>query len=205
MIRRPPRSTLFPYTTLFRSRAGTAARSADSHHAAHYRRPGDAQHREVTRSVLMQQVRAVRGWCALVALAGVVAACETARNPGGVQLDRVPPSIALTAGSDTQQIAIGLQFTVSATDNLGLKDIKLTYSGGYLAQTDTIFTSAVTTFNQSTTVTFPVGSGAGGFITIIGRATGRPGHFAGEHPGLFLSDRHGRRVCLPPATPPAPA
>src|ERR1017187_7951136 len=27
MIRRPPRSTLFPYTTLFRSRCGRAARS----------------------------------------------------------------------------------------------------------------------------------------------------------------------------------
>src|SRR5947208_12533452 len=27
MIRRPPRSTLFPYTTLFRSSAGTGARS----------------------------------------------------------------------------------------------------------------------------------------------------------------------------------
>ena len=64
----------------------------------------------------MQQVRAVRGWCALVALAGVVAACETARNPGGVQLDRVPPSIALSAVSDTQQIASGLQYSVSATE-----------------------------------------------------------------------------------------
>src|SRR2546429_2692074 len=31
MIRRPPRSTLFPYTTLFRSRA--AGRSAGPHHA----------------------------------------------------------------------------------------------------------------------------------------------------------------------------
>src|SRR3712207_7507804 len=29
MIRRPPRSTLFPYTTLFRSKAGPAARRAD--------------------------------------------------------------------------------------------------------------------------------------------------------------------------------
>src|SRR2546426_8530664 len=28
MIRRPPRSTLFPYTTLFRSRPGAGARSA---------------------------------------------------------------------------------------------------------------------------------------------------------------------------------
>src|SRR3712207_8121984 len=31
MIRRPPRSTLFPYTTLFRSRSGTAAWAAGSH------------------------------------------------------------------------------------------------------------------------------------------------------------------------------
>src|SRR3712207_7666172 len=29
MIRRPPRSTLFPYTTLFRSADGRAARAAD--------------------------------------------------------------------------------------------------------------------------------------------------------------------------------
>src|SRR5438309_4443617 len=29
MIRRPPRSTLFPYTTLFRSEAATAARGGD--------------------------------------------------------------------------------------------------------------------------------------------------------------------------------
>src|SRR5690349_22006772 len=30
MIRRPPRSTLFPYTTLFRSRIGPPASSSDS-------------------------------------------------------------------------------------------------------------------------------------------------------------------------------
>src|SRR2546430_12413097 len=36
MIRRPPRSTLFPYTTLFRSRAGidTARHTADDHQSA---------------------------------------------------------------------------------------------------------------------------------------------------------------------------
>ncbi|PYP43150.1 MAG: hypothetical protein DMD42_10980 [Gemmatimonadetes bacterium] len=151
----------------------------------------------------MQQVRAVRGWCALVALAGVVAACETARNPGGVQLDRVPPSIALTAVSDTQQIASGLQFSVSATDNLGLKDIKLTYSGGYLAQTDTIFNTAVTTFNKATTVTFPTGSGAGGFITIIGRATDGAGNFAEDTIVVFLSNVQALRVFLLAPTAPA--
>src|SRR2546422_7712057 len=45
MIRRPPRSTLFPYTTLFRSRAGASlgARGADPAGAAAARRPGRAQ------------------------------------------------------------------------------------------------------------------------------------------------------------------
>src|SRR5436189_1675053 len=34
MIRRPPRSTLFPYTTLFRSNAGDVVPLADEEHAA---------------------------------------------------------------------------------------------------------------------------------------------------------------------------
>src|SRR2546426_2714775 len=38
MIRRPPRSTLFPYTTLFRSRAPTAARCPTAPRAACPRR-----------------------------------------------------------------------------------------------------------------------------------------------------------------------
>src|SRR2546426_8422468 len=38
MIRRPPRSTLFPYTTLFRSQAGRG-RALVSHLAARVRRP----------------------------------------------------------------------------------------------------------------------------------------------------------------------
>src|SRR2546425_7855276 len=39
MIRRPPRSTLFPYTTLFRSRAGVAEGIAGSRAARHRKRP----------------------------------------------------------------------------------------------------------------------------------------------------------------------
>src|SRR3979490_3030957 len=119
----------------------------------------------------MVHVRTVRGWCAVVALAGAVGACETARNPGGTQRDVIPPGIKLTTAADTQQIASGLQFTVDASDNLGLKDIRLTYTGGYISQTDTIFNTTVTTFNKGTRITFPTGSGAGGFITVIGRAT----------------------------------
>src|SRR3712207_6989353 len=35
MIRRPPRSTLFPYTTLFRSKAGIILATAIEYHATH--------------------------------------------------------------------------------------------------------------------------------------------------------------------------
>ena len=75
----------------------------------------------------MRQVRGIRVWWGMVALAGGVWACETARNPGGVQLDLVPPTITLTTSGtsvpDTVAIAGGLHFTVSASYNLGLKDI----------------------------------------------------------------------------------
>src|SRR2546422_4482029 len=46
MIRRPPRSTLFPYTTLFRSAAGAATRPGSDHHRRRAEHPatphGDA-------------------------------------------------------------------------------------------------------------------------------------------------------------------
>src|SRR5438874_13637482 len=40
MIRRPPRSTLFPYTTLFRSRRRLRSRQPPDHAAHGLRRPG---------------------------------------------------------------------------------------------------------------------------------------------------------------------
>src|SRR5256714_13470861 len=130
----------------------------------------------------MPQVRVVRGWWGMVALAGGLWACETARNPGGVQRDLIPPIITLTTSGtsvpDTQTIAGGLQFSIDASDNLGLKDIQLTYTGGYLAQTDTVFNTTVTSVTASKTITFPANSGAGGLITIIGRATDGAGNFA---------------------------
>src|SRR3712207_8824649 len=51
MIRRPPRSTLFPYTTLFRSRRESAAprrrHSCDAEHARRVRRLHPARDAEV--------------------------------------------------------------------------------------------------------------------------------------------------------------
>src|SRR6267142_5688000 len=44
MIRRPPRSTLFPYTTLFRSRAGVCARAAGCPPPARHPAPRSEEH-----------------------------------------------------------------------------------------------------------------------------------------------------------------
>src|SRR2546427_6177406 len=44
MIRRPPRSTLFPYTTLFRSgRGGVVGDRADARYDSHEDHPGDRE------------------------------------------------------------------------------------------------------------------------------------------------------------------
>src|SRR5436309_11863919 len=148
----------------------------------------------------MRQVRPSRSWWGICALAGLWA-CETARNPTGRQSDLIPPTITLTTSADTQQIGSGMQFTVTASDNLSLKDIQLTYSGGYIAQTDTVFTQATTSFNQATNITFPASSGAGGLIKIVGRATDGAGNFATDSIFVFLSNVQALKVnLLAPAT-----
>src|SRR5213080_4322547 len=152
----------------------------------------------------MRQVRPSRGWWGMVALAGLWA-CETARSPSGSTCDLIPPVIQLTASADTQPIASGLQFTVTASDNLSLKDIQLTYSGGYIAQTDTVFTQTTTTFNQAKSITFPANSGAGGFIKIVGRASDGAGNFATDSITIFLSNVQALTVTLLQPVPPAVA
>ena len=64
----------------------------------------------------MPRVRVVRAWWGSIALIAGVWGCETARNPGGVQRDLIPPTITLSTTADTQQIASGLAFT-----RIGLK------------------------------------------------------------------------------------
>jgi hypothetical protein len=144
----------------------------------------------------MRQVRGLRGWRGIVALAGSVWACETARNPGGIQRDLIPPTIKLKAAADTEQIASGLSFSIAASDNLSLADIQLTYSGGYIAQTDTVFTSATPSYNVSKVITFPSNSGAGGLIKIVGKATDGAGNYAVDSIFIFLSNVQALKVFL---------
>src|SRR5207237_6187512 len=105
--------------------------------------------------------------------------------------------------ADTQDIKGGLNLSVAATDNLGLKDIRLTYTGGYLNQTDTVFTSAVT--NVTIQEKINPGSGAGGLIRVVGRATDGAGNFAEDTLFIFLPNVDARRVHLQQAKPGAGA
>src|SRR5712691_4191524 len=132
--------------------------------------------------------------CGIGVLVSAVGACETSRNPGGVQRDLVPPVIRLSTAKDTQDISGGLNFTVTATDNLGLKDVRLTYTGGYLNQTDTVFTSTVT--NITIAEKIDPGSGAGGLIRIVGRATDGAGNFSEDTLVIFLANVQALRVTL---------
>src|SRR5437667_842168 len=131
------------------------------------------------------------GMCALV---GAVGACETSRNPGQIVRDQVPPNIQLTTSADTQDIAGGAQFGVTATDNRGLKDIQLTYPGGYIQQPDNVFTTTVTDVNLTEKIN--PGSGAGGIIRVIGRATDGAGNFAEDTIFIFLQNVDALRVYL---------
>src|SRR6058998_3930907 len=144
----------------------------------------------------MRRVRGKRLFWGLGVLVATGWACETARNPGGIQRDLIPPTMVLTTSADTQQIASGLSFSVSAGDNLGLKEVRLTFTGGYLAVTNTIFNTTVTSFGRGVTVTFPPTSGAGGLITIIGRATDGAGNFTEDTIVIFLNNVQALTVAL---------
>lgn len=136
-------------------------------------------------------------WGVAVVSALAVWACETTRNPGGIQRDVTEPAILLTnTVGDTQDIANGLSFNVSAVDNLALKSIRLTFSGGLIAQAETTFTGQNLTYNATRTLTFPAGSGAGGGITIIGRATDGAGNFSEDTLFIFLSNVDALRVVM---------
>jgi hypothetical protein len=154
-------------------------------------------------------MRAGRPVWVILGLATAAAAawsCETARNPGGVQRDLIPPVISLSTSSDSQDIGAGLQFNIDATDNLALKTIRLTFSGGYIAgPVDTNFTGQVQSISYAYKVVFPSNSGAGGSIQIVARAIDGAGNFSEDTLRIFLSNVQALKVSLTAPVPGAVA
>src|SRR5207245_1072343 len=137
----------------------------------------------------MRLVRIGRGTALLSvgALALAVWACETARNIGGIQRDQTPPVITLTnTAGDTQDIAGGLRFNVSAVDNLALLSVNLTFSGGLIGTLDTTFLGQVKTYSVARQITFPAGSGAAQRLPRL------PGSAAGHRPVHRYAQRRRR-------------
>jgi hypothetical protein len=116
------------------------------------------------------QKRALFG--AICALALVATACTEREFQTGVQGDGFAPvvSIVKTAG-DTLELEGGIQFGVAASDNLGLKTVVVTLTGGYSAVIDTTFTSAVQQVLLNVQIDLPPTSTAGGHIDIAAVVT----------------------------------
>src|SRR2546430_16621979 len=103
MIRRPPRSTLFPYTTLFRSRAAADRRRAAEAAAAAV---GDPVRRRKRRRLTRQQrrgktrprVRVIVDRADREAARVVVARAAAAAGGGGVDGERATARVARVVG-----------------------------------------------------------------------------------------------------------
>lgn len=99
-----------------------------------------------------------------LALAGV-SCSESATDPGA---DRGNPTVALLAGTpaDDSQLA----FSLNATDNLGLKTVRVRLEGGIVAAFDTTFTSAVTQVSLPFVVGVPTSVPIGTAVVVTATA-----------------------------------
>src|SRR2546426_11390276 len=104
MIRRPPRSTLFPYTTLFRSRLEPSDREHEPIH-----RGGGA---EVQRALAQQDARAARGAGGLPHV-GLPVAARVAQSEDAAFRSRTPPVL-----ERDEDVAVGRDGEVSRAADL---------------------------------------------------------------------------------------
>jgi hypothetical protein len=130
----------------------------------------------------------IRIGVAVAATALVAAGCNEAALSPGVQQDFIPPTVSIATGGnpDTVDISEGLQFTVTAGDNLGLKNLSVTMEGGVIATVDSTFTSAVTSISVPFDVQFAEGSVAGGWVKITAQAVDGALNGASALDSIFL-------------------
>lgn len=116
--------------------------------------------------------RALRGTAVLLAGVAVLTGCNEQRAGGGAQRDQIAPVVQIlkTAG-DTLTLTDGIDFAVSAGDNLGLRSVQIDLSGGFTTTIDSVFNRALTTINIPVKIPLASNSTAGGVIVITATAT----------------------------------
>src|SRR6266566_4271728 len=154
----------------------------------------------------MRQGRGTRVLSGLGVLAAAVWACETSKTPTTIQRDTTAPTFRFTAPSkfpvDTQPLGGGLQFSYTATDNLAVDSILLTFSGGYVATIDTGVAGTVTSLTWSARVDSTRLSGSGGNVTIVGRSRDAAGNLSSPDTlTIFLLNLQALSVTLTAPTP----
>lgn len=117
----------------------------------------------------------------------VLVGCNEQRLQQGFEEDDTAPvvSVVKTAG-DTLQLADGIIYAVTATDNLGIKDVSVALSAGFTSQFDTTFTTAITNVTLNFNTPLPANSTAGGVIVITATVTDGNDNVGTAVDSLFL-------------------
>lgn len=90
--------------------------------------------------------------------------------------DDIRPRIAATAGNFVADSLLGIK--ISATDNMGLKKIRVLFSGGLTATYDTVITTAMTTLAVEAVVRVPTTAPIGGTVTALAIAADGAGNLS---------------------------
>jgi hypothetical protein len=138
-------------------------------------------------------------WKGAAATAMVLAAgCNEAALAPGVQQDFTPPTVSIATGGnpDTLDISEGLQFSVTAGDNLGLKNVTVVLEGGVNGTIDSTFSSQVTGITVNFDIQFPTGSVAGGWVKINAQAVDGALNGATALDSIFLKNAAALLVTL---------
>jgi hypothetical protein len=113
------------------------------------------------RSVRRLRQLALRGVALALATAGM-AACEGDDLIDPPFPDTVNPRVTMTRGTNPPDSL--LLFSVRATDNIGLKAIRVRLEGGFVASVDTTFTSAVQDFTYKLSIRVPASAPLGSTV-----------------------------------------
>lgn len=134
---------------------------------------------------------------ALGSLMLLVSGCSEQAFKPGFESDGIGPSVSIVKSrGDTLDIATGLAFDVRASDNLGLKNLAIVFTGGFNASMDTVFTSEVKTADLSISVDLAGNTTAGGWVLITATAVDGNTNAATAEDSIYLINEDALTVSI---------